>query len=168
MKYFLFSFFVFFSSAHLAKAQFGAPLSCDIILKAQFKKAKIKICGKQLDVEIAENDMQRAVGLMCRESMPENNGMLFVFESERTLSFWMKNTKLPLSIGYLDKNKTLIDTYDLQPMNETSVESSKPALYALETNQGWFKKNNVKAGCKFDFVSEKPQPSTSNGVTKGQ
>ncbi|MES2768356.1 MAG: DUF192 domain-containing protein [Bdellovibrionota bacterium] len=154
MKFFLASIFMFLLFPSLSKAQFMEEPKCEMILKAQFKKAKLKICNQTLDVDIADNDVLRAFGLMCRESLGENNGMIFVFENERTLSFWMKNTKLPLSIGYLDKNKTLIDTYDLEPFSEKPVLSSKPAVYALETNRGWFKKNKIKAGCKFDFVTK--------------
>lgn len=168
MKYFLSSLLVLLGLIHSAKAQIGSPLTCDMILKFKFDKQKIKICGKELDVEMAKNDMQRSLGLMCRESMPENSGMLFVFDTEKKLSFWMRNTKIPLSIGYLDKNKTLIDTYDMQPMSEKSIESSKPATYALETNQGWFKKNKVKPGCKFEFVSEKSPNTKPATVTKVQ
>ena len=168
MKYFLFSLLVFFGSFHSAKAQMGQPLTCDVILKARFKKAKIKICDKQLDVDIADNDVLRSLGLMCRETMPENNGMIFIFDTERTLSFWMKNTKIPLSIGYIDKNKSLVDIFDMQPMDEKSISSTKPVLYALETNQGWFKKNNIKPGCKFDFLTEKTSSSASTAVTKVQ
>lgn len=164
----LLSIFIFLAFTNLAKAQIGEKLNCDIILKFQFKKTKLKICDKTLDVEIADNDGLRSLGLMCRTTLPEDSGMIFVFESERVLSFWMKNTKLPLTIGYLDKNKTLIDTYDLEPLNEKPVESSKPVLYALETNRGWFAKNKIKPGCKFEFVSEKPGSSPHKNVTKGQ
>lgn len=158
MKYFFSILLVFALAPSLAKAQFEGPFNCEIILKAQFKKAKIEICGKRLDVELAQTDAERTIGLMCRESLSKNSGMLFIFENERVLSFWMKNTKIPLSIGYLDKNKALIDTYDMQPMSEKSIESSKPAIYALETNLGWFTKNRIKPGCKFNFVTENSKP----------
>jgi uncharacterized membrane protein (UPF0127 family) len=81
--------------------------------------------------------------------------MLFTFPAERKLAFWMKNTRLPLTVGYFDKNKRLIDTYDMEPMNEKKLyRSSKDSLYALETNQGWFKKNKIKPGCKFELVTK--------------
>lgn len=147
----------------LAKAQDLEP-SCDVIQKTIFKKAKLKICGKTLDVELADSEWFRAVGLMCRDSMAENHGMLFTFPSERKLTFWMKNTRLPLTVGYFGKNKRLIDTYDMKPMNEKNLYTgSKDSLYALETNQGWFKKNKVKPGCKFELIE-----GNKNPMTKGQ
>lgn len=167
MKIFLSTLFIvlFFNST--GKTQpFGEP-TCDLILKAQFKKAKVKICNKTLDVEIADNEVLTSFGLMCRDTLPENSGMIFVFKEERTLSFWMKNTKIPLSIGYFDKNKQLINTYDMEPMNEAKVyPSHKPALYAIEANQGWYSKNKIASNCKFEFVEE---PSAhKKSVTKGQ
>ncbi len=135
-------------------SQTFGELNCDLAAKAKFKKGKLTVCKKTLDVEIADNDILRAIGLMCRDSMPKNNGMIFMFQEERTLSFWMKNTRIPLSIGYFNKNKELMDIYDMEPMLENKFYASKkPAQYALETNQGWFKNNKVKPGCKFDLVN---------------
>lgn len=148
MKIFL--FFVFFSllAVHPVKAQTLG--GCELIQKAKFKKGRLKICNKTLEVEIADNDILRTIGLMCREGLLENNGMIFVFSEEKQLSFWMKNTKIPLSIGYFNKDKELMDIYDMEPLNESKFYTSKkPALYALETNQGWFKKNKIRSGCKF-------------------
>jgi uncharacterized membrane protein (UPF0127 family) len=146
-----------------AKAQVLEP-RCDMIQKAVFKKAKLKVCDKVLDVELADSEWLRAIGLMCRDAMPENHGMIFIFPEEKLLTFWMKNTRIPLTVGYFDKNKILVDTYDMEPMNENKVyKASKNSLYALETNQGWFKKNKVKPGCKFEFIDANKKP-----VTKGQ
>lgn len=156
-------FFVFGVKSNLAKAQDLEP-RCDVIQKAVFKKSKLKICGKILDVELADNEWFREIGLMCRDSMPENHGMIFIFPEEKQLTFWMKNTRIPLTVGYFDKNKTLVDTYDMEPMNESKLyTASKDSLYALETNQGWFKKNKVNPGCKFELIETKKKP-----VTKGQ
>jgi uncharacterized membrane protein (UPF0127 family) len=148
-------------TASSAKAQFEPPEDCNVIQKTVFKKSKLKICGKTLDVETADNEPLRAVGLMCRDSMPENSGMLFVFEFEKPLSFWMKNTRLPLSIGYFGKNKRLIDTYEMKPMSETDIYTSKKySMYALEANKGWFAKNKIHPGCKLEFVKEASKPKT--------
>jgi uncharacterized membrane protein (UPF0127 family) len=155
---------VFLLNVGLAKAQVNPPEDCNIIKKITFTKSKVKLCGKTLDVEIADNDSFRAVGLMCRESLPENSGMLFIFEEEKPLSFWMKNTRLPLSIGYFGKNKRLIDTYDMKPMNETEIYMSKKfSMYALETNEGWYKKNKIHPGCKFEL-----EKNSLKSVTKAQ
>lgn len=147
---------LFFICIAIADSSKGQPLlaeNCDNIKKEKFKTMKLKICDKILDVEVADSDWSRAIGLMCRDNMPESSGMIFVFSEERELSFWMKNTRIPLTIGYFDKNKTLIDTYDMKPLDETkSYPSKKKSLYALETNLGWYKKNKVAPGCKFELL----------------
>lgn len=124
----------------------------------EFKKDKIVIGGKTIAIELAESEDQRSHGLMYREKMKDLEGMLFVFEYEQALSFWMKNTFLDLSIGYFDKNKTLVDVQEMKAMNSVmngnlpSYPSAKPAMYALEMNKRWFAKNKVKVGAKFEFV----------------
>lgn len=123
-----------------------------------FKKEKITLGGKTIPVELAETPEQHERGLMFRKSMPENEGMLFVFSNEDVRYFWMKNTFIDLSIGYFDREKTLIDIQEMKSasMMETrppSYPSAKPAKYALEMNKGWFTKNKVKLGQKFQFSS---------------
>ncbi len=121
-----------------------------------FKKSWIKFGSKKIKVEIADDDKSRQQGLMERTSLPKNEGMLFIFKNEKTLSFWMK---IPLTIGYFNKNKVLVDMQDMKPtsmlqLNYPSYPSKKPAMYALEMNQGWFKKNKIKLGMKFHFVKQ--------------
>ena len=73
-----------------------------------FAKRRIKIDGKSVTVEIADNEARREYGLMYRKELGANSGMLFVFEFEDMQNFWMKNTLIPLSIGYFDKNRKLL------------------------------------------------------------
>lgn len=122
----------------------------------KFDKEVIVLGGKKITVEIAKTDEQRQHGLMYRKSLPANQGMLFIFEAEQTLSFWMKNTLIDLSIGYFDKNQVLVDVQEMVPLSPmearpTSYPSAKPAMYALEMNKGWFAKNKIKTGQKFQF-----------------
>ena len=127
----------------------------------KFPKEKIKLAGKTINVEVARTNAQLSQGLMYRTHMGENDGMIFVFPDVATRSFWMKNTFLPLSIGFFDDEKILVDIQDMAPVKsemETmppSYVSAKPARYALEMNQGWFKKNGVKVGAKFEGLGEK-------------
>ncbi len=100
----------------------------------------------KLQVEIADTDAERQRGLMERTALGENRGMLFVFDSEQTLSFWMKNTLIPLSVAYLDSEGRIVDIQDMQPLDETPHPSAEPAQYALEVNQGFFEKRGVKVG----------------------
>jgi len=83
---------------------------------------------------------------MFREKLDENRGMLFIFENEKLLLFWMRNTKVPLSIAFINSKEIIVDIQDMEPMTETEHRSRFPAIYALEVNQGWFKKHNVRIG----------------------
>ena len=80
--------------------------------------------------------------------LPENEGMLFVYRREEVLSFWMKNTSIPLSIAFIDKKGVITEIRDMEPMGMDSVRAAKPAQYALEVNRGWFTKNGIKVGAK--------------------
>ncbi len=97
-------------------------------------------------VEIARTEQEKARGLMFRQKLGENEGMLFVFEQEELLSFWMKNTFLPLSIAFIDRQGKIIDIQDMEPFSLNTHRSAKPAQYALEVNKGWFGKNGIKVG----------------------
>jgi uncharacterized membrane protein (UPF0127 family) len=102
---------------------------------------------KNINAEIALTDYERQLGLMYRRSMGKNSGMLFVFPSEENLSFWMKNTYIPLSIAYLDKSGKIIDIQDMKPLDTSITYPSKyRAMYALEMNMGWFKENGITEG----------------------
>lgn len=111
----------------------------------------VSINGIELEVEIARTQDARAKGLMFRDSLAFDNGMLFIFESPQILQFWMKNTKIPLDIAFIDSKGIIIEIYKLEPFNETTVSSQKYALYALEVNGGWFEKNNIVIGDKLIF-----------------
>lgn len=103
-------------------------------------------------VEIADTQPEREKGLMFRYSVPPDNGMLFVFEHEQNLSFWMKNTFIPLDIAYISSKGIINEIYRMEPLDYSVVyPSKKPAKYALEVNAGWFKKNGIKTGMKLDF-----------------
>lgn len=107
----------------------------------------------KLQIELACRAEEQERGLMFRRDLPENQGMLFVFEQERSLNFWMKNTYLPLSIAYIDAAGTIVDIQDMQPLDETTHPSAKPARYALEVNQGWFKRHGVSVGTSIKLDS---------------
>ena len=97
-------------------------------------------------VEIARTDEERGKGLMFRKSLPDGEGMLFIFEREQQLFFWMKNTLIPLSIAYITSNGRIVEIKDMQPLNESPVPSSVPVRYALEVPQGWFSRAGIKPG----------------------
>jgi uncharacterized membrane protein (UPF0127 family) len=101
---------------------------------------------KKIKVEVVRTDEEKAKGLMFREKLGENEGMLFVFEREENLSFWMKNTRIPLSIAFIARNGKIVDIQDMEPFDLRSHVSARPAQSALEVNQGWFKKNGIEVG----------------------
>jgi uncharacterized membrane protein (UPF0127 family) len=97
-------------------------------------------------VEIARTDEDRATGLMHRKKLPDGEGMLFVFDRDRLLSFWMKDTLIPLSIAFIGYNGRLLEIRDMQPRDLSSIQSGRAARYALEAPQGWFDRVGLKAG----------------------
>lgn len=123
-------------------------------LATLLQTALLEISNVQVNVEIADTVSTRNLGLMDRSSLPEGNGMLFVYEEPETLSFWMKNTKIPLSIGFFDAERRLIQVEDMDPPKTREsplriYSSSFPAQYALEVPQHWFKKHKIPYGAKF-------------------
>jgi uncharacterized protein len=106
--------------------------------------------GKEVEVrvEIADGPFEQQRGLMYRTSLGEDRGMLFVFQREQPLSFWMKNTRIPLSIAYIDSKGRITDILDMKPLDDKPPHyvSSEPVQYALEVNQGFFDEHGVKVG----------------------
>jgi len=96
--------------------------------------------------EIAQTQEERNQGLMYRKKLPDGEGMLFVFERDEVLSFWMKNTLLPLSIAFIASDGRIIDIKDMYPHDENSVFSSRSVRYALEVPQGWFSRAGIQNG----------------------
>lgn len=99
-----------------------------------------------ISAEVARTPEQRAIGLMHRRSMPTNAGMLFVFDQDEPLCFWMKNTLIPLAIAFLKEDGTILNIEEMKPQSLDSHCSARPARYALEMNAGWFAKRGLKAG----------------------
>lgn len=98
--------------------------------------------------EVADNAGSRMQGLMYRESLPTNAGMVFVFEENALHCMWMKNTLVPLSVAFIDEAGAILNIADMQPKSEQSHCAAKPARYALEMNKGWFAQRGVKPGAK--------------------
>jgi uncharacterized membrane protein (UPF0127 family) len=127
----------------------------------KLKTETIVVGGQKITAEIADTPEARERGLMYRKSMPPQNGMLFVFEEAQPMAFWMKNTLIPLSIGYFDANRRLIETYEMTPavMGEAhpkTYPSHREAKYALEMNKGWFEKHHIKPGAELKRPAQSP------------
>jgi uncharacterized protein len=127
-------------------------------------------------VEIADTDAEWQMGLMGRTTLEGNAGMLFVFDQEQTLSFWMKDTLIPLSIAYIDAEGRIVDIQDMQPLDDIPPQyvSAEPARYALEVNQGFFEERSVTVGDMVELPgqgeegslapSETPEAAAPNGT----
>jgi len=117
--------------------------------KLPIKEIPIERDGQGIAVvraEIARTQEERNNGLMFRKKLPDGEGMLFVFEADQVMSFWMKNTYIPLSIAYIAHDGRIIDIKDMYPHDTSSVISSRSARYALEAPQGWFSRAGVRTG----------------------
>lgn len=136
--FFIAFLFVIFST-ELSAATKKLPVKTLSIIKADGSTLPV-------DCEIAKKPDDRARGFMGRKKIPDGTGMIFVFEQDQILSFWMKNTPHPLSIAYIDSAGKIRDIFDMQPFSLASVQSTSSVRYALEVPQGWFRKNGVSVG----------------------
>lgn len=110
---------------------------------------KVYVDSSLVWVEIADNEESRGKGLMWRDAMPQDQGMLFVFPNPEYQSFWMRNTYIPLDIAFIDANWKITDIHHMEPIVDTVYyQSTVPVPYALEVNQGWFAKHGVRVGDK--------------------
>jgi uncharacterized membrane protein (UPF0127 family) len=121
---------------------------------AQLPVAWLSVGDHRITAEIAQRPADRARGLMFRESLPPDHGMLFLFPEETIQSFWMRNTTIPLSIAYADARGRIVRIADLEPLDERPVTSIGPARYALEMNRGWFSAHAVVAGDQITGIPE--------------
>lgn len=110
----------------------------------------------RVEAEIAEGTSETSRGLMAREELGENEGMLFVFDSEQPLNFIMENTLIPLSIAYMDSEGRIVNILDMEPLSEETYSSEEPAQYALEVNQGFFEENGVEVGDEVNIPENLP------------
>ena len=147
----LFIFFIFTTcAAKPASSRDGKP-------QTGLPTKTITITGGSVtvnvEVELAQTDEQRSTGLMYRTSLEDGKGMLFIFNEDQVLSFWMKNTLIPLSIAYIASDGRILEIYDMEPQNLTPVHSSRSVRYALEVPQGWFSRAGLEPGDRLDIQS---------------
>jgi len=132
-------------------------------LAAQAQDAPQKLATIQLSAgmhliqaQLARTPDERSIGLMFRQTMPVNEGMLFAFELPGQQCFWMKNTLLPLSAAFVADDGSIVNIEDMKPQTLDSHCSAKPVRFVLEMNQGWFAKRGLKAGSKLQGAPFKP------------
>ena len=110
------------------------------------KVLPINVAGIELEVEVATTFEEHILGLMYRDKLEENDGMLFVFPGEKVLSFWMKDTRIPLSIAFIKEDGRIVQIESMKPYSLDTHVSKEKARYALEMNEGWFRVHNVREG----------------------
>lgn len=134
----------------------GCLLSVPFVLSAiaqgmpqnQLQRTTLNAGMHLIQVQLAQDFEQRQIGLMWRKEMPQNEGMLFVFDQPAVQCFWMRNTLLPLTAAFVTDDGSIVNLADMKPMNDDSHCSKKPVRFVLEMNQGWFAKRNIQAGFK--------------------
>ena len=106
----------------------------------------------RIRAEVAADYATRMRGLMHRETVPANAGMLFLFDEPAAHCMWMKNTLIPLSVAFLDDGGAIVNIADMQPHSEQSHCAAKPVRYALEMNRGWFAARGIKPGMRLGGI----------------
>lgn len=115
------------------------------------RRETIRVGGVPLTVEIADTPDLRSRGLMHRDSLPHDYGMLFVYAEPGILSFWMRNTLIPLDIAFIDANGTIVNIEQMRPQTDSQHVARAPSVYALETRQGWFSEHGIEPGDVVEF-----------------
>ena len=108
----------------------------------------LQVGGYPITVELAVSPEEQRVGLMHRSDLDPDCGMLFCYDEPQDLSFWMRDTHLPLSIAFIDDEGRIAGIEDMDPHDENHVISNRPCRWALEANRGWFNDRNIGIGTK--------------------
>lgn len=116
----------------------------------------VELAGTRYAVEVADDDAERARGLMFRDALGEQSGMLFIHERQEPLAYWMKNTRIPLDILYFDRTRTLVSQQrDVPPCSAGNAcppyPSGAPALYVLELNAGEAARLGLETGATLEL-----------------
>ena len=131
----------------------GLAIAADPSTSTKPPSFKKIIVGKTpLRVEVADTLEKQERGLMFRQSMPENEGMLFVYKEPQEMSFWMRNTFIPLDIVFVGADGIILNIHQARPLDESVLyPSAGSAKYVIETNQGWFSRHGIRPGDRVTF-----------------
>jgi uncharacterized protein len=144
--------FVYFAIGPMKAARVLAAIllvaSMASLAEVTFKTSSVKVASHPLKVEVAADEPQRMQGLMFRKSLGREDGMLFIFDEPAYHSMWMKNTLIPLSVAFIDRDGVILNILDMEPQTLDSHMAAGPAVYAIETNKGWFAAKKIKPGDK--------------------
>ena len=137
---------------------FGMVASFGAMAQSAMPVMELTAGMHRIEAEVAATDPNRQLGLMNRKTMPQQHGMLFVFNHENTHCMWMRNTLLPLSVAFVDANGVIINIEDMKPQTEDNHCAKQPARYALEMNLGWFAQRGIKPGTRLGSIEKAPRP----------
>jgi len=145
VQYFLLMIFIGFLSSCATET---------ILPSESFSTKEININGHLITVKIADTEKKRKLGLMFRKKMPDDQGMLFQFPHADKWCFWMKNTRIPLSLVFLTNKGNISQIESMKPFDENLICAKQNIVFAIEMNQGWFKQNQVNLGAFVSGVME--------------
>lgn len=131
------------------KRKYELPVESLVIRKSDGSRAAV-------EAELAVKPEERNYGFMNRKKIPSGTGMLFVFDHDQYLDFWMKNTPSPLSIAYIGSNGVIYDLLDMKPLSTDNVSSTRYVRFALEVPRGWFDEQGIKTGDSVTFADGSP------------
>ncbi|MBE2260081.1 MAG: DUF192 domain-containing protein [Candidatus Accumulibacter sp.] len=142
---------------------FLSPITLALLLTSPPAHAQLPVMEltagfHRIEAEVAANNSDRMQGLMNRQQMPANRGMLFVFTQAARHCMWMRNTYLPLSVAFLDEEGRILNIENMQPQTETNHCAASAARYALEMNIDWFSSKGIKPGARIGGIEKSPRP----------
>ena len=129
-------------------------VSFALAARAELPAVELSAGVHLIRAELADTFVTRMQGLMHREKLGQNAGMLFVFEDAGIQCMWMKNTLVPLSVAFLDDSGTIINIENMRPRTEDTHCAVRPARYALEMNRGWFAERGIKPGSRLRGIEK--------------
>jgi uncharacterized membrane protein (UPF0127 family) len=138
----------------LKRLVFALAAACVATAHAELPTIQLRAGMHLIRAEVAADNATRMQGLMHREALGANAGMLFIFDEAATHCMWMKNTLIPLSVAFIDEGGTIINIADMQPQTEQSHCAATPAVFALEMTKGWFAQRGVKPGMKLGGLEQ--------------
>jgi uncharacterized membrane protein (UPF0127 family) len=136
------------ASRPLIAALFFLLVGCDPAPTSGLATIEMKLGSKTFTLEVADRDASRAYGLMRRDSMPADHGMIFVFDKSEDRGFWMKDCRIPLDIVFVDDAGRVVSVKQMKPYDRNTTPSDGPAQFAIELNQGAAESAGVKPGMK--------------------
>ncbi len=132
--------------------------SCLNARAGPFPEMELAMGMYRIEAEVAASGEERELGLMFREKMAPNHGMLFVFPDVRRECMWMKNTLLPLSVAFLDDHGVIVNIEEMEARTLNNHCSARPIRFALEMNTGWFKQRGFGPGTRLRGLERAPLP----------